>query len=228
MSKELTVVVPAYNEQDSIEKTVRQISEAVPEAKILVVDDCSKDNTLKILLDLKKQKQFKNLNIIHHHKNGNYGTALKTGFYNTKTKYVAFLDADGTYPPKYLPVFLKILQKRNLDAIYGNRFGGKCGMPIVRQFGNKLLTLVFFVFTGRILPDICSGERLFVTQKLLKLDPKTLPKKLDFITGLTKRMVTRKLKFTTYPIDYPRREGQSKLNIYADFIRMSWNIVKYQ
>ena len=226
MSKDLTVVVPAYNEQNSIEKTVRQISDAVPEATILVVDDCSKDNTLKILIGLKKT--YPKLGIIHHNKNGNYGTALNTGFQNTKTKYVAFLDADGTYPPRYLPTFLKILQKRNLDAIYGNRFGGKNGMPIVRQFGNKLLTIIFFVFTGRLLPDICSGERLFLTNKLLKLDPKTLPKKLDFITGLTKRMVTRKLKFTTYPIDYPRRDGQSKLNIYADFLRMSWNIVKYR
>lgn len=223
MKNELTVVIPAYNEEGSIESTIRQVSKDVPGAKILVVNDKSTDNTLEILKRLKKK--YKNLGIINHSKNRGYGGALKTGFSSTKTKYLAFLDADLTYPPKYIPVMLSKVKAKNLDCAWCNRFAGRSQMPLVRKFGNKMLVALFFIVTLRHLPDISSGERLFKKKSLEKIDYRTLPNGLDMITAMSKRIVKRKLKYSLVKCNYLQRGGSSKLNIVTDFLRMSRNII---
>lgn len=219
---ELTIVVPAYNEEAGIEETVLEIKKYNPKSTILVVNDCSKDKTGEILLRLKKDEP--NLQVITQEKNKGYGGALATGFLSTKTKYVAFLDADITYHPKYIPDLLKLLQEKELDCTWGNRFGGKNKMPLLRKVGNKLLVSLFFVLTGKYLPDITSGMRVFKKESLLKLDVPTLPAGLDMITAMSKRIVRRKLKYRIIPIDYEMRSGQSKLNVVTDFLRMARNV----
>jgi glycosyltransferase involved in cell wall biosynthesis len=221
---DLTIVIPAYNEEKGIEKTILTCKRTNPKATILVIDDCSTDNTAKITKNLKKQ--VKNLEIISHKKNKGYGGALATGFSSAKTKYVAFLDADLTYHPRYLPVLLDLVIKNKLDCAWGNRFGkGINHMPLIRKFGNRILVFLFLLVNGRYVSDISCGERVFDKKSLEKIDYQSLPTGLDMITAMTKRIVTRRLRYKLIPIEYPRRHGASKLNIFKDFINMARNIL---
>jgi glycosyltransferase involved in cell wall biosynthesis len=224
MKSELSVVVPIYNEEKNISRTLEEIHSAMPTAEIIAVNDGSKDNSLEVLNS--EKKKYPCLKVISYGANRGYGGALKAGFSSSNAKYVAFLDADLTYPPQAIPPMLELLKNRRLDWVWGNRFGGRRNsMPIVRQIGNKMLLSLNFIATFRDVKDCCSGERVFLRESLSKVDFETLPNGLDFISALTKRIVARKLRFATIPITYCKREGSSKLNIVKDFIRMSRNII---
>lgn len=219
MGKELSVVVPAYNEQASIQETIRNIKSSVPDSEIIVVDDCSRDNTKKIAMQEK-------VKVISHKNNRGYGAALKTGIAAAKTKYVAFLDADMTYDPKYFPAMLETMKRMGLDCIWGNRFAGtKNKMPLIRKIGNRGISFIFWLVTFHNIGDSSSGQRILKTDSVNRLDLKTLPDDLDFITALSKRIVSRKLKYKVVPINYEKREGSSKLSLIRHGYRMIKNIL---
>ncbi|MAG92070.1 hypothetical protein CMO83_05330 [Candidatus Woesearchaeota archaeon] len=216
---ELTVVVPAYNEESSIRATIKNIKKYVPDAYIIIVDDGSKDKTIETA---KKEK----VKIIVHKANKGYGAALKTGMFAAKTGYVAFLDADMTYNPKYFPLMMKYVKKFDLDSIWGNRFAGtRNKMPFIRKIGNKIFALLFWLITGENVGDCSSGQRILKTKILKKIDLRTLPNDLDFITALSKRTVSRKLAYKVIPVNYERREGNSKLALIKHGFRMVRNII---
>lgn len=216
---ELTVVIPAYNEEDSIRDIVKSVKKYLPGSKITVVDDCSKDKTGDIA---KKEK----VQVIRHSENKGYGAALKTGMLAARTKYVAFLDADMTYDPAYFPVMLDLMKKYELDCIWGNRFAGaKNKMPLIRQFGNRVISFIFWLTTGKNVGDSSSGQRILKTSVLKKLDLETLPDDLDFITALSKRTISRALKYMIIPINYHKRMGRSKLALFKHGFRMIRNVL---
>jgi glycosyltransferase involved in cell wall biosynthesis len=221
MKSKLTVVIPAYNEENAIEETIKEVFKTNPECKIIVVDDCSKDSTFSILKKIKNE----NFKVIRHTQNKGYGGALITGFLAAKTPYVAFLDADLTYPPNYIHEMLNKIEKQNLDVAWGNRFAGKNESPLIRKIGNAMLSFFFLLIVQRFVPDVACGERVFRKDALMKIDPKTLPKGLDMITAMTTRIVRRKLKYALFPIDHRKREGASKLKIVSDFIKMVKNMI---
>ncbi len=225
MKNEITIIIPAYNEEEGIKPTILECIKHAPDAKILIIDDNSSDKTNKIVKDM--IKKYKQIKIVKNKENLNYGGALKVGYKTFKTPYMVFLDADGTYPPRYIPKLLKFIKSKKLDVVWGTRFSKqeKSHMPFIRKLGNRILRVIFFVWTGKALPDICSGMRLFTREGIEKIDYQTLPRGLDMITAMTKRIVKRKLKFGIMPIFYANREGPSKLNAVKDFIRMTRNIL---
>ena len=219
---ELTIVIPAYDEECGIEEGILQTHKANPDARILVVNDGSSDRTPEILSRLKSQPY---ISVITHATNKGYGAALKTGFRNVKTPFFGFLDADLTYDPGMFPKLLKRIKENNLDCAWSNRLAGKRNeMPMLRKIGNRTLVITFWLVTGTNIKDCTSGQRVFRTEALTRLDFETLPDGLDFISSLSKRIVSRKLKFSTIPSNYSLREGDSKLNVVKDFIRMMRNI----
>lgn len=216
---DLTVTIPAYNEEASIKDTIKSVKMHVPQCTIIVVDDCSTDKTNEIAKNEKAR-------VIRHAKNKGYGAALKTGMLAARTKYVAFLDADMTYDPVYFPAMLDYMKKEDLDCIWGNRFAGaKNKMPAIRKFGNKVISFIFWLATMRNVGDSSSGQRVLKTSALEKLDIGTLPDDLDFITALSKRTVSRKLKYKIIPINYHKRRGSSKLALFRHGFRMIRNVL---
>ena len=150
-TNELTIVIPAYNEEASIKETIQNIKKFVPDSEIIIVDDGSKDAT-------KERAKKEKVRVIVHSTNKGYGEALKTGMRNAKSKYIGFLDADMTYHPKYLPIMLDLIKKFDLDCVWGNRFGGiRNNMPLVRKLGNSMITLIFLFVTGKNIYDSSSG-----------------------------------------------------------------------
>ncbi|MBN2454046.1 glycosyltransferase family 2 protein [Candidatus Woesearchaeota archaeon] len=220
---ELTVVIPVYNEEKNIEATLIETRKHLPGAKIIVVNDSSTDGSLNLLKKIKKKYS---ISIISHGRNRGYGAALKTGFSNAKTKFVAFYDADLTYHPKYVPMLLKAIKEKGLDCAWGNRFGGEFNqMPALRKIGNKLLLFMLMAMTFRNVKDCCSGERVLSKKALERISYETLPNGLDFISAMSKRILSRRLRFAVMPINYSKRKGSSKLNVFLDFVRMGRNIL---
>src|SRR3989344_3017617 len=144
MEKKLFIFILSYNHR----KTIIQILERIPKStwekasEILIADDCSKDDTVKRALEYKNKNNLKKLNIIKHEKNKGYGGNQKFCYsYAIKKGYdiAAMLHGDLQYPPEYIESLAELIEKNNLDMVFGSRMAGnplKGGMPLYKFFGN--------------------------------------------------------------------------------------------
>ena len=139
----LSVVIPAYNEEDGIKEIMDRTLAIAPalrevgidQLELLVVDDGSADATAAIV------NATPGAVLIQHARNGGYGAALKTGFAAAKGEWVGFLDADSTYPPEYFPALIKSAKEQNADIVIGSRMAGEASeMPKMRKMSNLIFT----------------------------------------------------------------------------------------
>lgn len=231
----LTVVIPAYNEENGIEEIVTRVmsvkdalaQSGVADLELLVVDDGSKDKTREILADLEQQHE--GMRVICHERNRGYGGALKTGFAQARGDMVGFLDADGTYPPEYFPKLCEAVLK-GADLVVGSRMAGADSqMPVTRRIGNFFFAnLLSIVGWGRI-TDSASGMRVFKRDVLERLYP--LPDGLNLTPVMSTRAVHEGVKMVEVPIPYSERLGRSKLSVVKDgylFLQsMIWTVMSY-
>ena len=224
----LSVVIPAYNEEDSVAACIERVLAVEPELKkvgldaleLIIVDDCSKDRTAEIV----KGYLDRGVVLIQHKVNRNYGGALKTGFRHAKGNYLAFMDADGTYPPEYYPNMFQAMMEQNADLVIGSRMAGvQSEMPLTRRIGNTLFAgLVTMIGNVRI-TDSASGQRILRRDILEKLYP--LPDGLNFTPVMSTRALHEDLKMIEVPIRYEERAGESKLSVVRDGLRFLFTIL---
>lgn len=224
-SKTLSVVIPALNEQDGIVQIierVRALHPALNEQKvtleIIVVDDGSQDRTAL------RAAQCADTRVIRHLVNRGYGAALKTGFRHASGELLAFIDADGTYPPEALPEMIRALDRENADLVVGSRMSGAASeMPVMRRVGNFAFAHMLSVLSGVRVQDSASGMRLLKRDALRQLYP--LPNGLNFTPAMTTRALNEELKIVEVPIAYAERIGRSKLSVVRDGVRFTNTIV---
>jgi glycosyltransferase involved in cell wall biosynthesis len=224
----LSVVIPAYNEEDSVAACIERVLAVEPELKkvgldaleLIIVDDCSKDRTAEIV----KGYLDKGVVLIQHKVNRNYGGALKTGFRHAKGNFLAFMDADGTYPPEYFPNMFQAMMEQKADLVIGSRMAGvQSEMPLTRRLGNTLFAgLVTMIGNVRI-TDSASGQRILRRDVLEKLYP--LPDGLNFTPVMSTRALHEDLKMIEVPIRYEERAGESKLSVVRDGLRFLFTIL---
>jgi len=203
---ELTVVIPALNEERGIVSIVSRVNDSLKKIdyELIVVDDGSSDATAK----LAKENGAK---VLSHPTNLGYGAALKTGFAAAKADYITFLDADGTYPPEEILGLFGHLKESNADIVMGSRLTTKGNkMPFTRKLGNTLLAKTASILTGAKITDTATGLRVFRKALLSKLYP--LSDDLDLTPQMTIKAVGLGLKVEEVPIRYEERVGQSKLS----------------
>jgi len=150
---DLTIVIPAYNEEDGLRGLLPKL---VPMAKekgwnVIVVDDGSSDGTAQVV------QEFPYCRLIRHPHNIGYGAAIKTGVRHTDTAYFLLLDSDGQHNPEEIPLFLEDAEK--YDMVVGVRQKGS-DVQVTRVPGKKILSLTANYLTGQKIPDINSGFRL--------------------------------------------------------------------
>ncbi len=228
MSNILSIVVPAYNEEDGVASVIDRTLTIEPELRklgldgleLIIVDDGSKDRTAEIV----KGYIDRGVVLIQHKKNRNYGGALKTGFRHAKGNLLAFMDADGTYPPEYFPRMVQAMLEQNADLVIGSRMAGvESDMPLTRRIGNTLFAgLVTMIGNVRI-TDSASGQRILKREVLEKLYP--LPDGLNFTPVMSTRALHEELKMIEVPIRYEEREGESKLSVVRDGLRFLFTIL---
>ncbi len=158
----VSIVIPCYNEKNTIEKIVEAVRSAPIENKeIIIVDDCSGDGTGAVLKEKISQMVDR---IIYHPVNRGKGAALRSGFAAATGDIILVQDADLEYSPEDYPVLLGPLMSGKADAVFGSRFMG--GRPHRVLFfwhmaGNRLLTLFSNIFTNLNLTDIEAGYKAF-------------------------------------------------------------------
>lgn len=221
----LSVVIPAYNEEDGIAAIVERVLAIRPElAKVgvddlecIVVDDGSKDRTAEIV-----QGYAPEVTLISQPNKG-YGGALKTGFRAARGELLAFLDADSTYPPEYFPQLCQAALA-GADIVIGSRMSGTSSeMPLVRRIGNFIFANLLSLVSGVRISDSASGQRVLRREVLPIIYP--LPDTLDFTPAMSTRALHEDLKMVEVPIPYKERSGRSKLSVVRDGLRFFKSIV---
>lgn len=228
MSK-LTVVIPAYNESQGIEQVIRRIAAVrddlrrqagIAELEVLVVDDGSTDDTAAAVLRVTGAVRGSRVGVrmIRHGTNRGYGAALQSGFDKARGSYLAFLDADCTYPPEQLPDLCYALRHTGAAVALGDRMRSPSSqMSFVRWVGNALLALLATLLGGQRVHDCCSGMRVLSAATWRTLGP--LPDGLDFTPAMTMRALHRQIRLHEHIIPYHARVGRSKLNVVRDGLR---------
>jgi glycosyltransferase involved in cell wall biosynthesis len=227
----LSIVIPAYNEEDGIADIVARVLAMRPaleavhvgSLELLVVDDGSRDRTIEIA------SQIPGVTLVRHERNKGYGAALKTGFAMARGDLVGFLDADGTYPPEYFPALCQEVLKGN-DLVIGSRMAGADSqMPRTRRVGNYFFATLLSLLAHRRVTDSASGMRVFRREILERVYP--LPDGLNLTPVMSTRALHEGIRVAEVPIPYSERLGRSKLSVVHDgslFLRsMIWTALTY-
>jgi hypothetical protein len=225
MMSMLSVVIPAYNEEDGIAAIVERVL-AVREPlaaigmdlELIVVDDGSADRTAEIT------QCYDGVTLVCHGQNAGYGAALKTGFASARGEWLGFLDADGTYPPEHFPQLCQAALEQEADLVIGSRrSGAQSEMPLVRRVGNLLWSNLVTLMGNHRVMDPASGMRVIRRQALPRLYP--LPDGLNFTPVMSTRAIHEGLKMVEVAIPYRERVGRSKLNVVRDGTRFLNSII---
>lgn len=227
----LSIVIPAYNEENGIAQISKRVLNIRDELKkvgvdnleVLVVDDGSRDKTAQIA------ENIEGITVVRHAKNKGYGGALKTGFTESKGELIGFLDADGTYPPEYFPKLCQEIFK-GFDLVIGSRMAGeKSEMPITRRIGNSFFAGLITVLGRKRITDSASGMRVFKREILEKIYP--LPDGLNLTPIMSTRALHENMTMAEVPIPYSERIGRSKLSVIRDgtvyLQSITWTVLTY-
>lgn len=231
----LTIVIPAYNEENGIEVIVNRVLAVkddlmkvdVHDLELLVVNDGSRDRTREIAEEISQRDP--SVRVINHPKNRGYGAALKTGFAMARGELVGFLDADGTYPPEHFPQLCQAALNGG-DVVIGSRMmGADSKMPLTRRIGNLFFAGLLSVLGAQRVTDSASGMRVFKKELLERISP--LPDGLNLTPVMSTRALHENLKVIELPIPYSERVGRSKLSVIRDgrvFLEsMVWTAMSY-
>jgi glycosyltransferase involved in cell wall biosynthesis len=214
----ISVVIPAYNEEEAIGAVVDELIEISRDGsyEIIVVDDGSTDNTAKVVQE--KRVKF----IQHPHKMG-YGAAIKTGIKNAANDLIMIIDGDGSYPVKAIPELLKVAD--HYDMIVGSRTGEEVKIQLYRRPAKWFLSMLANYLSETKIPDINSGMRIFRRKDVEKFF-NILPNKFSFTTTITLTYHTTGLLVKYVPINYYKRVGQSKIRPVKDGLNFILLIVR--
>lgn len=226
MAERLSIVIPAYNEEDAIDDILRRCLEAraplaralgLSSVEVVLVDDGSRDQTPA------KASKWNEVRVVSHPVNKGYGAALMTGFRTATGELVGFLDADGTCDPLAFEGLVRALREGGADMAVGLRLHGGSRMPLVRVIGNRFYAALLSGLTGRRFTDTASGMRVFKKTLLPRMAP--LPTGLDFTPAMTARVACMGGVIVESPIPYAERTGESKLSVFADGLRFLGSIL---
>lgn len=207
----LSVLVPVYNEERTLEEIVRRIC-AVPMAKeIILVDDGSTDRSRDILTRLQEENRragdaLNSIKIFFQTHNEGKGAALKTALRHATGDIAIIQDADLEYDPKDYPRLLEPIQTGVADVVYGTRFAGGGAHRVLffwHSMGNRLLTLLSNMLTNLNLSDMEVGYKVFRSEALQGIELKS--KRFGFEPEITIKLAKKRWRFYEVPIAYHGR-----------------------
>ncbi len=234
MSKTLSIVIPAYNEQNTIHEILNAVGEVVLDGgmkkEIIIVDDCSTDKTMERLVAYRDEHPEMELMLYKHEVNKGKGAALHTGIEKATGDYIIIQDADLEYDPHEYNLLLKPILNGQADVVYGSRFIG--GHPhrllfFFHTIGNKFLTFMSNLFTGINLTDMETCYKLFRADLVKGI--KLKEKRFGFEPEVTAKMSRIKgVRIYEVGISYYGRTYEEGKKIgWKDGFRALWCIMKY-
>ncbi len=222
----LSVVIPAYNEQNTIEEIVKRVRAVQFEKEMIIVDDCSTDGTREVLKRLEHEPDVR---VLYHEVNKGKGAALRTGFSATTGDLVIVQDADLEYNPQEFHKLAKPILDGRADVVYGSRFLSSEEHRVLffwHSLGNKVLTTLSNMFTNLNLTDMETCYKMFRADVLKRISIKE--NRFGFEPEITAKVSRLNCRIYEVGISYSGRDySQGKKIGWKDGVRALWCILKY-
>ena len=234
MIKKLSIVIPAYNEAETIHLILDKISatqlENEIEKEVLIINDCSKDNTKEAIQNYISKNKKLNIQYFEHQVNKGKGAALHTGIKNATGEYLIIQDADLEYDPNEYNDLLKPVLLGFADVVYGSRFMGSNPHRILffwHTIGNRFLTFLSNIFSNLNLTDMETCYKLFKTEIIQSINLKE--KRFGFEPEVTAK-ISRIPSIRIYEVGisyFGRTYDEGKKIGWKDGFRAIYCILKY-
>jgi glycosyltransferase involved in cell wall biosynthesis len=224
--KKLSVIVPVYNEQNTIDEILHRI-ESVPlpgwSKEIIVIDDGSKDRTKAVLKQWEKK-----VRVMYKEKNEGKGSALSMGFKKATGDVILVQDADLEYSPKDYSTLLAPFDNPQVDVVYGSRFlGPHLSTMFFYAQGNKFVTLVTNLLFNTNITDMETGYKVFRRRVLNGITIRA--KRFDVEPELTVKVLKKGCQIYEVPISYyGRKFTEGKKLTWRDGVVALWTLIKYR
>ncbi len=222
----LSVIIPIYNEINTIELLIERVIASPCNKEIIAVDDGSKDGTREVLARLEKQYP-EILHCFYHEKNKGKGGAVQTGLAHVQGDVVVIQDADLEYHPEDYPAALHLIDHRWADAVYGSRFLGPHRVFLFWHYvANRFLTFIANVLTSGILTDMETGFKMIRADVLKGLNIQSFT--FDFEVEVTVKLFRHGYRVYEIPITYTGRDyDEGKKITWIDGMRALWALIKW-
>lgn len=241
----LSVVIPVYNEKDTIFEILRRVLETEMRKEIIVVDDFSKDGTREVLQDMANRQAsgetevaaldggdaipLQEIRFFFQERNQGKGAALRRGFAVVKGDIVLVQDADLEYDPRDYPKLLEPILDGRADVVFGSRFlGGPQRVHYFRHYiANKFLTLLSDIFTNLKLTDMETCYKVFRSEVLKEIYIRS--NRFGFEPEITAKVSKGSWRIYEVPISYAGRTYEEGKKItWKDGVQALWCIIRYQ
>ena len=231
----LSVLVPVYNEERTLEEVVRRVCAVQLPKEIILVDDGSKDRSREILARLKDQSERANdplnhIQVFLQPENQGKGAAIKTAISHITGDVVLVQDADLEYDPKDYPSLLEPIQDGSADVVYGTRFAGGGAHRVLffwHSLGNRTLTLLSNMLTNLNLSDMEVGYKVFRAEILKGIELKS--NRFGFEPEITVKLAKRGYRFYEVPISYHGRTYEEGKKItWKDGIAALYYMIRFR
>jgi len=226
--RKLSVVVPVYDERNTIVEVVRRMRAVrLPDAldlEIVIVDDGSTDGTRDVLPQLSDST----VRVLYHEGNRGKGAAVRTGFANVTGDLVLIQDADLEYDPEDWPRLLNPILRGKAEVVYGSRFTGeRRNMLVFHWLGNRFLSLVTNLLYNTTLSDMETCYKLFDRRVIDSLTLRS--DRFAIEPEMTAKVLRKKIRIYEVPISYTGREYEEGKKItWRDGFAALWTLVKYR
>jgi glycosyltransferase involved in cell wall biosynthesis len=236
LDKKLSVIIPCYNEAESLPAIVNAVMTAFKGeigVEVLIVDDCSSDGSFAVA------EKIAELNpavvLLRHTKNKGKGAALKTGFLSATGDFMCVQDADLEYNPRdYLKMIIPLIEGR-ADVVFGSRYLQQHERRVLRWWHtamNEFLTLFSNIMSDMALTDMETCYKLFKSDVIRDIVPRLKENRFGFepecVAYVAKGMRTHGWKIVECAIAYrPRTFKEGKKIGWKDGVRALWCILKY-
>ena len=224
--RSLSVIVPVYNERNTVAEVVRRMRavELPLEREIVVVDDGSTDGTRQVLAQLADST----VHVVLHDRNQGKGAAVRTGLAQVTGDLVLIQDADLEYDPDDWPKLLAPALKGRARVVYGSRFTGeRRNMLFAHWVGNRFLSLVTNVLYNTTLSDMETCYKLFDRDVIQHIALHA--QRFDFEPEVTAKVLRQGIRIYEVPISYSGREfDEGKKIRWQDGFAALWTLVKYR
>lgn len=219
--KDVTFIIPAYNEEKAIGPLLERINELYPQTSIIVIDNNSSDKTAEIAEE-------KGAVVVKEKKQGK-ANAIFTGFKHLETEYAVMMDADGTYDPKDSIKLIKLLKRKNVDIALGSRLKGKRedgAISKINLIGNLILSLTARLFYQEKISDVCTGHWAF-TRKAIRYIIETgfNYSSFELEAEMFSKFSKAGFRIREIPIYYKKRVDEPKLSSLGDGFKIFKTLV---